>query len=412
MPARQMLPFGTMVSSYRAATLAALLASMLCAPFAATAQTSREEEQAKQQEEKARSLRKDTPNRVEQWFLDLDERGGFAVPPTWSVTFGDIKRGSSLALGPMYSKLLGDGAIFTAKAGYSIRNFKMAQVAMRSPQYAHGKLVVSGRARWQDAPELPVYALGPDSPETRTNYGERMTELSTQALITPVRFLRFGAGSAFERFETTFPTHATGPEESAVPSGLPGTGADPDYIHSFVSAAIDSRGGLGYSRSGTRLEGTLHDYRQSNDGPYSFRRVDGVAQQLIPILHGNWVIDLALRASTTTPSAGDSVPFFLMPDLGGSNMLRGFGNYRFRDRHSILFTGEYRWYAQEFLDVALFYDAGKVVPRRGDLDLNHLKSSYGIGLRFHTPRATVLRVELAQSREGLGLIFAFSPSIQ
>ncbi len=411
MLARQ-IPFGGVPSAHRAFALTAVVASLLWTPIAASAQSTREEEQAKQQEEKARSLKKDTPNRVEQWFLDLDERGGFTVPPTWSLTFGDIKRGSGIALGPQYAKLLTSGALLTAKGAYSIRNFKMAQVAMRSPQLAHGRFVVSGRARWQDAPELPVYALGPDSSEARTNYGEQKTELSAEAWLRPVRFLRFGAGTGLERFDTSFPTHATGPEESRLPSGLPGTAADPDYLHSFASAAIDSRAGQGYSRSGTRLEGTLHDYRQSNDGPYSFRRVDGTVQQLIPVLHGNWVIDLAVRASTTTTSAGETVPFFLLPDLGGANMLRGFGNYRFRDRHSILFTGEYRWYAQEFLDVALFYDAGKVVPLRGDLDFDHLEKGYGIGLRFHTPRATVLRMELARSREGLSFIFAFSPSIQ
>ena len=101
------------------------------------------------------------------------------------------------------------------------------------------------------------------------------------------------------------------------------------------------------------------------------------------------------------------VPFFLMPDLGGDT-LRGFANYRFRDRHSINVTAEYRWYAQEFLDAAIFYDAGKVVPDRRSLDFNGLKSSFGAGIRFHGPQTTALRIDLAHSHEGLRLIFAFS----
>lgn len=408
MPSRAVLPAGGVANDFRLVALLAIAATLLSAPPAA-AQSSREGETASKQQEKAASPGKDIPNRVEQWFLNVEDKKG---PPTWWITFGDIKRGSGIALGPIYSKLLGSGALLTAKAGYSVRNFKMAQVAMRSPELARGLLVVSGRARWQDAPELPVYALGPDSPELRTNYGERKTEVSGEALLRPARFLRFGAGTGFERFRTSFPTHATGPEESNVPSGLPGVASGPEYVHTFVSAAIDSRAGMGYSRSGSRLEGTLHHYRQTNDGPYSFRRVDGIAEQLIPILHGNWVIDLAVRASTTSSDEGETVPFFLMPDLGGAGMLRGFGNYRFRDRHSIVFTGEYRWYAQEYLDVAVFYDAGKAVPHRGDLDFDNLKKGYGIGLRLHGPQTTFLRLELARSREGLSFIFAFSPSIQ
>ena len=89
--------------------------------------------------------------------------------------------------------------------------------------------------------------------------------------------------------------------------------------------------------------------------------------------------------------------------------MRGYSSYRFRDRHSILFTAEYRWYAQEFVDGAIFYDAGKTVPDRSSLDFTGLKSSIGAGVRFHTPMSTVLRIELAHSREGLRLILAFSP---
>jgi len=179
-------------------------------------------------------------------------------------------------------------------------------------------------------------------------------------------------------------------------------------VHSHASAAIDSRDGEGYSRRGTLLSATLHDYRQQNDGPYSFDRMDGAAEQYLPVLHGNWVLFLSLRASTTRTAAGHDVPFFLMPDLGGHD-LRGFSNYRFRDRHSILMTAEYRWYAQENLDAAIFYDAGKTVPTRGALDFNGFKSSVGAGIRIHGAQTTALRLEVVRSREGLRLLLAFSP---
>jgi hypothetical protein len=77
----------------------------------------------------------------------------------------------------------------------------------------------------------------------------------------------------------------------------------------------------------------------------------------------------------------------------------------------MLLTGQYRWYVQEYLDGVLFYEAGKVAPRFGDLDLEDLENSYGIGFHFHSPRATLLRLELARSREGLRLIFGFSPVV-
>jgi len=102
------------------------------------------------------------------------------------------------------------------------------------------------------------------------------------------------------------------------------------------------------------------------------------------------------------------VPFFLMPDLGGHD-LRAFSDYRFRDRHSINWTAEYRWYAQEFLEAAIFYDSGKTVSTRGALDFRGLHGSIGAGVRLHTATATLMRVELAHSEEGLRFLIGFSP---
>jgi outer membrane translocation and assembly module TamA len=61
-----------------------------------------------------------------------------------------------------------------------------------------------------------------------------------------------------------------------------------------------------------------------------------------------------------------------------------------------------------YLDLALFYDAGKVAARTADLDFDGLKSDYGVGVRFHGPFATPLRVELARSSEGTSFIFSSS----
>ena len=99
-----------------------------------------------------------------------------------------------------------------------------------------------------------------------------------------------------------------------------------------------------------------------------------------------------------------------LPDLGGTEALRGFSAFRFRDRHRMLLTGEYRWTAGPLVDMAVFVDAGKVASRRADLDFDDLQISKGIGLRIHTPAATVTRIEVARSKEGTSLIFAFSPS--
>ena len=375
--------------------------------------STRSEEIAQAQAEKAAHLAPYRRNPVERRLLAIEEAGGLAVVRGWFVQFGGIKQGSGVALGPAYGKLFDNGATIVASGAYSIRNFKMGQVAFAAPPMANGRLTVGGRARWQDAPELAVYALGRDSPRVRADFAEARTELSGQAEFRPLRWIRLGGGAAYERFQTGGAnSRRSSVEELYTPVEMPGIGADPQYLRTFVSAAIDSRTGDGYSRSGTVLGATLHDYRQQNGGPYSFQRLDGIARQLVPILHGNWVLDLSVRTSTTTTGAGQEVPFFLLPDLGGSGELRGYSSYRFRDRNSIIFTGEYRWYVQEFVDMAVFYDAGKVAARRGDLDFDGLRSNVGLGIRFHGPQTTIIRAEVARGTEGLRLIFAFSAPVR
>ena len=56
--------------------------------------------------------------------------------------------------------------------------------------------------------------------------------------------------------------------------------------------------------------------------------------------------------------------------------------------------------------MALFYDMGKVAPRFRDISWRGLASDVGVGIRFHGPLATPLRIELARSREGTGPVFS------
>jgi hypothetical protein len=398
---------GTMHSTKSFVTATVLTVAAVIFPSAASAQDagSRTEEQAREQEKKARAVTAYTAPWFERQLLGIERAGGFGVARGFVVAFGDIKRGSGIALGPAYGKTFASGAVLWTKAVYSINKYKLLQASIASPPMAHGTLALRGRVRWQDAPAGSVFPLGPDSPNIDAKYAETKTELSGYAAYKPARLLRLEAGAAIERYATDAPVV----REEAAPTDvqvLPGAGTDPRYLHSYTSGAIDSRDSPGYSRRGTLLKATLHDYHERT-GLYSFQRIDGAAEQYVPILRGNWVLYFGLRASTTSTAAGRSVPFFLMPDLGGHD-LRGFANYRFRDRHSVLATAEYRWYVQEYVDGVVFYDAGKTVPDRRALDFSGLQSSVGAGIRLHGAQSTALRLEVARSREGLRLILSFS----
>jgi outer membrane translocation and assembly module TamA len=150
---------------------------------------------------------------------------------------------------------------------------------------------------------------------------------------------------------------------------------------------------------------TGHDFADFDD-QHGFRRVDYDAIQHVPLGRDTWVLALRGRVETTFVGDGDAIPFFMLPALGGGSSLRGFASWRFRDRHSLLLSAEWRVLVNRFLDTAVFYDAGKVTSRMSDLDFDGLKNDYGFGFRFHGPIATPLRIELAKSNEGLVLVFS------
>jgi outer membrane translocation and assembly module TamA len=149
-------------------------------------------------------------------------------------------------------------------------------------------------------------------------------------------------------------------------------------------------------------------YDARGGAPYDFSRLDLVATQHVPLYRENWVLAFRGLFSATSTSDGQDVPYFLLPMLGeSSDEFRGYPTFRFRDRHRLLLTGEYRWMPSHYLDLALFVDAGNVAPEVGDLDLGSLKTAWGLSARLHTPVDTLLHASVGRGREGWRLIVGF-----
>jgi outer membrane protein assembly factor BamA len=142
---------------------------------------------------------------------------------------------------------------------------------------------------------------------------------------------------------------------------------------------------------------------------YSFRRLDLEVQQYVPLFQGRRVIALRVASAMAFANgAGQTVPFYLQPRLGGSDDLRGFRPYRFHDSNRIVANIEYRWETFAGLDMALFLDAGKVVPVRSQINFHDLERTAGFGFRFNGNDSVFLRIDFGFSREGFQFWFKFS----
>ncbi len=338
-----------------------------------------------------------------------DQGGGLHFTKHLAIVFGGIKAGSGIALGPALSHKFADGAYAQIKAVYSVKNFSVVQARYDSRKFWRDRAAVTSRLRWQNAPNLGLFRLGPDAPDLTVDYGERKTEGSARLRLQLTPAFRLGSGFGVEKYHTTGGRiDLAGAGNLPSVSAPPGLGSKPWFAHSFVSAAVDSRTSPDYSRSGRLLEGTVHHFHDLHDGQDAFGRFEGTAQQLIPTHGGKGVIELAAQTWLSLSSGDRSVPFFLMPTLGGSNYLRAYPSYRFRDRHALFLKGEYRWAVHKMVDVAGMVEAGRVAPTVKGLRSSDMAESVGAGLRVHTKTSNVVDLDVVHGRDGFKFTIGFN----
>jgi hypothetical protein len=326
----------------------------------------------------------------------FEESTGFAP------AMGSIYHGGGMGLGAKYKKFYGDNTFWSVKGLYSILNYKLVEAKTESREHLGKRFSFGSRLGWRDATQVGYYGLGTNTQrEARANFRFQETYLDGHALFKPVRWIPLKGSVAYEHFNTT-QGQGSHPsiETRYTPQSAPGLGADPTYLHSQLSAGIDWRQSEDYTRKGGLYQVAFHDYRNNNGGIYSFQRLDGDVIQHLPLLRETWVVSMRGRVQTTLDQ-NDLVPYFLLPALGSGRTLRAFDNDRFRGLHSLLMTVEFRWIPNPFgMDMALFYEAGKVTNRREDLNFKGLKSDVGIGARFHGPFSTPVRLDFAVGNEG------------
>jgi hypothetical protein len=329
---------------------------------------------------------------------------------TWHPFFENAYHGGGFAAGLGYMWHVSSYSTVDIRGSYSIKSYKRAEVEFVSPRLFHRRGELSILGGWRDATEVGFYGFGNNtSTNNRANFGFEQPHGSALLTVRPTaRLLLVRGGFQLSRWDLKSGSGGSpSVEDVYTPETLPGLGTTTTYLHTQATVGLDWRTASAYARRGGFYGVTGHDYHDRDDR-LGFRQLDYEVIQHVPILRETWVLSLHGLAQTTWGKQDQQVPFFLSPSLGGGSNLRGYSSWRFRDRNSLLLQAEWRIMANRFFDTAVFYDTGKVAARTSDLDLNHLKDDYGFGARFHTPFATVLRIDVARSHEGTTLVFATS----
>ncbi len=89
-----------------------------------------------------------------------------------------------------------------------------------------------------------------------------------------------------------------------------------------------------------------------------------------------------------------SIPFYMLPQLGNDEMMRGYYGGRYRDENFLASQAELRYRFTNRFGVVGFAGLGKVFPN-SNFSLQHLKPNYGFGGRyfFDTAKGLSLRLD-------------------
>lgn len=293
--------------------------------------------------------------------------------------------------------------------------------------YRGARTGVEAYARLRDMKQLDFFGIGTESDQAdHTNFRLRDRVVGALGSVRVAPWLAIGA-----RVEGSWPEVGPG-RSSKLPSIealfsepiAPGLTAQPAHLRYQGSIDIQVPAAVGEALyQGARYRIAYAVFSDQELDRFSFRRLDVEAQQRFALFGPHRRLTLHGWVSMTDTDAGQDVPFYLQHTLGGKwNLrsvhedligsdgtqatLRGFRNFRFRDRNLLLLQAEYRIPVWGPIDATVFADAGKVTSRRADLDLADLQHNFGLSLSLMRGPLTAARVDVGLGgEEGIQLFF-------
>jgi hypothetical protein len=276
------------------------------------------------------------------------------------IVHGGVAPGSGIAGGVGYSRRKAYESWrvqFNSSARISVRKYWEVDSNLRLTKSSNtftasdaggpsGDLKINVYGLVKDMQRLDYFGIGPETGEgDRAVFHYREGGVGAD-LSQPVRSWMDVGGAV----ESIFP-HITTIENPTVRSvervfteaGAPGINSQPNFMHYVGFAGLYTPG----QPEGRKLDYKFfyHFFHDWQDNRYSFRRFEADLKHKFPFAKKN-EFRFRARVPFSETNGGQRVPFYLMETLGGSNIrgddtLRGFRDYRFRDRDLVLLQTEY-----------------------------------------------------------------------
>ena len=325
------------------------------------------------------------------------------------LRLGGLITGSGLALGPEYDHpLFDDQAQFMASVRGSLEKYYLMETGLSMPKLAHDHYFFDVYGVHRDYPSVDYYGPGPDSHKAgRADFRLEDTWFQATTGIKLWNHLRLGGVARYLLVNVGPGDDAEYTSAETLYPATPGMLYQSNFLQDGGFLQFDYRDVPGDPHSGGNYIAQFSTYNDVRRDRYSFDRLDLEAQQYIGFFNKLRVIALRAKIVATSPHAGNQVPFYLQPTLGGPDDLRGYRAFRFYDNNEAVLNGEYRWQVFAGLDMALFVDAGQVFDRWQQINYRHLRSDAGFGFRFKMNGAVFMRIDTGFSPEGFGIWLKF-----
>jgi outer membrane protein assembly factor BamA len=325
-------------------------------------------------------------------------------PDRFQLVLGGLREGSSLAVGAEYEHTHFANGFFDLRLSsrVSIRLYQRHEAELVIPHFLDPRLFVEVLALYRSYTQVAYFGIGSETAEEdHSDYHAEGPAFYATLGFRPAH--NVSVGGRLGRLDTDLHSGKSGRfpsiEEAFAPSELPGYVEEPDFYLYGAFAAVDLRNDRHDPTSGAYYELQATRYRDRGFDRFQFEEIQFDAQHFVPV---GFRMSYAVRVHGlfTRAGAGQEVPFYLLPSLGGTESFHAFEMDRFRDRNLLFMNNELRYQATPEVRVGVFVDVGQVYPSANALRLSSFELGTGLAVYYKSGDRVLVGLSVGFGREG------------
>lgn len=144
-----------------------------------------------------------------------------------------------------------------------------------------------------------------------------------------------------------------------------------------IIADYDNRDNIYYASKGSYYQFSAIFFGNLTGSDYTFSKYNFDLRKYYSLYK-----DHILALHTYAEFISGNAPFYKLAGFGGSTLMRGYYDGRFRDKNVLVLQTEYRKHIWYRLGLVLFGGVGQVAPKISTFQLNEFRYTAGFGFRF------------------------------